>query len=287
MRVVGYLRGPKPDGLDCESPLQVVCRSCDLRDLWQCQNHRESKCRPCSTRYRRRVRAVAESGLQLHASGYRYFLTLTAPGDRQHSYAGGRLICPCTPAGGVDLAEWNATHGKRWNHFRTRMSQLDPSFSYFRGCEVQDGKRKGDGGPGRNALHDHSMVSIDTPLDLATVRRIAIECGFGHSVDLAPVQPGSKREAYYVAKYVTKATDSRDAVPWSKEKIDYETGEVTLSTKAAYRTWSKSRSWGTTMAKVRAEGAAYARMKAAQRAAEPLSPLTVTPEPLTEAAHSP
>ncbi len=119
MRVVGYLRRPGRVGLDCQSPLRVVCRDCDHFTEWPCQGHRESKCGPCAARYRRRVRSVAHSGMQ-RGRGFLYLLTLTAPGEREHRYAGGRLVCRCTPAGGVDLAEWNASHSRRWNHFRTR-----------------------------------------------------------------------------------------------------------------------------------------------------------------------
>lgn len=81
--------------------------------------------------------------------------------------------------------------------------------------------------------------------------------GFGHSVDLAPIT-SSKQVAYYVSKYVTKATDSRADVPWLGDVIDYDTGEVTEGiVDGRYRTWSMSRQWGLTMAAVRAEGLAF------------------------------
>lgn len=86
--------------------------------------------------------------------------------------------------------------------------------------------------------------------------------GFGHSIDLAPAPPGSKRAAYYVSKYVTKATDSRDSVPWWGEVIDYDTGEVTEDVvPGRYRTWSMSREWGLTMAAVRAEALELVRAR--------------------------
>lgn len=255
MHVMGYLRGPRPAGMDCQSPLHVVCRACDHHAAWACQGHRESKCGPCAARYRRRVRALAHSGMR-RDQGYLYLLTLTAQGDRQHTYAGGRLTCRCTPAGGVDLGEWNASHSRRWNHFRTRMKAEYEGLQFFRGVEVQK----------RGALHDHALVWSPVPLDARWLREVAMDAGFGHALDLAPCEPGSKRAAYYVSKYVTKATDSRESVPWAADYVDRETGEVFRADgPGRYRTWSMSREWGTTMAVVRARAAAYAALKADER----------------------
>jgi hypothetical protein len=256
MLVMGYLQGPGGARVDCESPLRVMCRDCDHTDVWSCQGHRESRCRPCSARYRRRVRAIAESGHN-RGGGYHYLLTLTAPGDAQHRFAGGRLICRCTPAGGVDLPSWNASHSKRWNHFRTRLKQEVPALQFFRGVEVQ----------ARGALHDHAMVWSPVALSKAHLREVAMDAGFGHSVDLAPVVPGSKKAAYYVAKYVTKATDSRDDVPWLGQVVDVETGEVTEAiVPGRYRTWSMSQYWGMKMSRAREQAAEYARLKRFQLA---------------------
>ena len=153
-------------------------------------------------------------------------------------------VCPCTPAGGVDLARWNASHSKRWNHVRTELRRQHPGLEFFRGVEVQR----------RGALHDHAMVWSPTPLSAKAIRAVALRAGFGHSVDLAPAAPGSKRAAYYVSKYVTKATDSREDVPWWGDEIDYDTGEVTEGlVPGRYRTWSCSRGWGLTMRAVRAQ----------------------------------
>lgn len=93
------------------------------------------------------------------------------------------------------------------------------------------------------------------PVDERTLRVLAIAAGFGHSVDLVESEPGSKRESYYVAKYITKSGDSRHDVPW--QHVDRSTGEVT-HTAGRYRTWSMSRDWGLRMAQVRAEAAQYA-----------------------------
>ncbi len=247
MRVLGYVRGPKRDGLDCQQPLRVVCRNCDHGEQWACQGHRESRCRPCAGRYRRRVRALAESGTRRSRGGFLYLLTLTAPGDTAHK-------CRCTPAGGVDLAAWNTAHSRYWNRFRTRVSKEYQGLEFFRGVEVQD----------RGALHDHSMVWSPRPLLESWVREVAMDAGYGHQVDLSAVEPGSRRAARYVAKYVTKAVDLRAQVPWLAEVVDSRTGEVTVAeVPGRYRTWSMSRHWGGTMAGVRAAAAVYALSKRA------------------------
>jgi hypothetical protein len=110
------------------------------------------------------------------------------------------------------------------------------------------------------------MTHSDTQVSIATVRRLAIRAGFGHSVDLAPCEAGSRKAAYYVSKYVTKATDARESVPWAADLVDLDTGEVTRGVIAGrYRTWSMSREWGDTMAAVRARAAAYALVKRDER----------------------
>lgn len=188
-------------------------------------------------------------------------MTVTAPGDRAHRLPSGEW-CLCTPPGGVDLAAWNASHSRRWNHFRTSLRQAVPELEYFRGVEVQV----------RGALHDHVLVWSPVQLSLVELRKIAIRAGFGHSVDLAPIEPGSRKCAYYVSKYVTKATDSRDLVPWLAEVVDFRTGEVTMAVvPGRYRTWSMSREWGSTMAQVRAASAAYARLVASEADAAALA----------------
>lgn len=195
---------------------------------------------------------------QRRDGGWTYLLTVTAPGD-PHIDKTGRSgcakgdWCTCSPAP-VDLAEWNAGHSKRWNHLRTELSRRIDGIAYLRAVEVQDGHR---GGSARGALHDHVILWSPVRLheDAAvpgmgdlTLRQLVIRCGFGHSVDVAECEPGSKRAAYYVAKYITKACDSRGEVPWLK--WDGDTGEV-LSDRATYRTWSSSRNWGLTMREIR------------------------------------
>lgn len=241
VRVVGYLRGPVPDGLDCESPLHAVVSDAEAgtvtHEAWRCRNHRQSRCRPCATRYRRRVQSVAADGLY-RDGGFFYLLTLTAPGSSEHYLPSGKR-CPCTPMGGVDLGQWNPTAGKRWNHFLVLVERkylVRPV--YFRAAETQE----------RGALHHHVLVWSPRKLSVRTVRSLAIAAGYGHEVDLQHLERGSRKAAYYVSKYVTKSADERDLVPWVGQVVDEESGEVTEGmVPATFRTWSSSRSWGKSM----------------------------------------
>lgn len=329
--------------LDCLKPLLIACDSCNSPAfLWRCSGHRSSVCKPCASRYRRRVRRIAESGLSHWGSqgGHLYLITVTAPAEhRAHCKKAGcsgqgdgvecnHVRCQCTPLGGVHLPDWNASHSSRWNRLRTRLRQLHPDLVYMRGVEAQDGKHRDDG-LGRSALHDHAVVWSPSRITVQEVRKIAVKAGFGHECDVASLTPGSKKAAYYVSKYVGKSTDVRAEVPWHRSlravptptvvgsthrlgtvRADYSVtqpevhaaalaalgedvdvlqehdlmwspdegcwvqlldpdGEnwrawtpIKASTKATYRTWSMSRDWGLTMAAVRAEAAAYARLKA-------------------------
>lgn len=162
-------------------------------------------------------------------------------------------VCPCTPAGGVDLARWNASHSARWNRLRTALRRHHAGLEFFRGVEVQ----------ARGALHDHAMLWSPTPIRRRRLRELAMAAGFGHSVDLVECAPGSRRAAYYVSKYVTKSTDARADVPWwGIADVDQDTGEITEGViDGRYRTWSMSRQWGLTMAAVKADALAYAMSK--------------------------
>jgi hypothetical protein len=256
LRVVGYLRGPRPDGVDCQKPLRVVCTQCEHYRVWSCSGHRESKCRPCATRYRRRVRCLASEGMT-RPDGFYYFGTFTAPSD-VHYYGKSGEECPCGVRG-FSLPRWNASHSRRWNHLRTLLRREYPGIEFFRGIEPQQ----------RGALHDHCMFWSAIEISLIELRKLAIRAGFGHEVLCPQIQPGSTRAAYYVSKYVTKACDGRDDVPWwgdgthSRDLVDLETGALVPGLVAArYRTWSQSRGWGSTMAAVRAQAALWAQVYA-------------------------
>lgn len=255
-RPTGYHVDPRV-GLDCDTPMRWQCHCCRATTARACRAYRESVCRPCAGRYRRAVRAVAHSGMvaQRSSRGFLYLLTLTAPGERAHSLPGGQM-CRCTPVGGVHLADWNASHSQRWNQLRTNLRRDHEGLEFMRGVEVQT----------RGALHDHAMIWSPTALVLSEVRGRAMDAGFGHSVDLASCEPGSRKAAYYVAKYVTKACDARGRVPWSADVVDLATGIASrMTVPGRYRTWSCSRGWGLRMADVRATALAYARGKALER----------------------
>jgi hypothetical protein len=125
------------------------------------------------------------------------------------------------------------------------------SMRYFRAVEVQDGKRRDDGA-GRGALHLHLLVWSPRAMNVKTIRGLAISAGFGHSVQLDRLAPGSKNAAYYVSKYVTKSADSREDVPWIGERVDPVTGTVYEDeVPATFRTWSQSATWGKTLSDIR------------------------------------
>jgi hypothetical protein len=158
----------------------------------------------------------------------------------------------------VALADWNPTAGQRWNHLRTLINRRG-RVEFMRVVEVQQ----------RGALHLHVMVWSPVPLDVLAIQRDALAAGFGCVLDLVPLD--AQRHAYYVAKYVTKACDSRDEVPWRTDVLDESTGEIRpMHTDASYRAWSASREWGLTMRVIREALRARAIARAAEVAALPL-----------------
>lgn len=200
--------GPAPvprEGSACSAPLFLGCSGCGEVVTVDCKATHDRKCETCAEHYRNRVRLVAK----VSAAGV-LLLTLTAPGRRLHYHGG--APCPCTPAGGVDLARWNASAGSKWNRFWNNGVLRDEGLSwlhaaYFRATEVQ----------GRGALHFHVLLRVPgrtvIPPDAADrLRALAIAHGFGHEVDVQDVDP--VRAMHYVAKYVSKAAGERVDVPW-------------------------------------------------------------------------
>jgi len=116
---------------------------------------------------------------------------------------------------------------------------------YWRGVEIQDGKRCKKGCEGRGAIHYHGLIWSANPLDPQEVQVLAMRAGFGCVMDIQPIRAGDTRAAAYASKYVSKATDQRGQVPW--ETLDTETGELVEVKDARYRTWACSRDWGLTM----------------------------------------
>jgi hypothetical protein len=232
--------------------------SCSFVESWACNSHREDTCVPCSWRYRRRLARIALSGTRDH--GWMYLLTLTAPGTTRGHHrklmttSGRGEVCGCEESM-TTLGEWNASAGSRWNILRTRLRLVHDDLEYLRTVETQK----------RGALHLHVIVWSSTQIDPCMVQRLALATGFGCEVDLALIEVGSRKHAYYVGKYVTKSTQERYAVPWNPRVLNEETGEITHPAKrASYRAWSQSRGFGVTMKFLKAEAFA-ARQRAGRR----------------------
>jgi hypothetical protein len=89
------------------------------------------------------------------------------------------------------------------------------------------------------------------------VHDLAVRAGFGCVLDLRPVRSGRdvRSVCSYVSKYVTKSSDQRQDVPWSRivQVLDEETGELSdlVNPDPTYRTWSASRGYGLTMRAIR------------------------------------
>lgn len=248
VRYLHRMPGGRLPGLDCDQPMLLVCDDCPARTAARCNAHRASKCLTCSERYRRLLVRVADSGYR--SDGSLYFLTLTAPGEAAHGMwdpgfiRGTRPDCDCHNS--LPLGEWNASAGRRWNRLRTALRRHYPQLEFFRAAELQE----------RNALHHHLIVW--TPegspvVDVLLVQRLALEAGYGCNTDLAPIVAGSRQHTYYVAKYVTKACDDRDDMPWVIEVVDQDSGEVRrMQSTPTFRTWSRSHGFGVSMKAVRA-----------------------------------
>lgn len=267
VRFLAYLRGWRIPGLDCHMPM-LMSVSGDgggvHREIWFCQSTKSAQCKPCAARHRGRVRAIAATGLA-RESAYRGFLTLTAPSHiGVHCLRKGcsrsdcsHAKCRCTPPGGVDLAQWNPMCAKNWNHFRTLLlAEYGVKVEFFAGREPQDGKRRKDR-IGRGALHMHVLVSSPVVLSKNTLRRLAMRAGFGHSLDLERLRPGSAAAAAYVTKmgkYVSKGCNDRSEVPWRVLVADDDGDLYEMHTAPTYRAWSQSAKWGTSMRELKAAG---------------------------------
>jgi hypothetical protein len=277
LRPVGYLHGSRgtrlvrqhplppdsvPHASTCERPMLWACeRRCCLAAR-PCQCHRESKCAPCSTRYRRRFSRLIEEGLRIkvqQAGGFSYLLTLNAPGDEGHQrwIAGKRGLhgaCDCWQSrlDGDDL--WNGSAAQRWNRVRTRLRQLVPGLEYVRAVEVQK----------RGLIHHHVVLWSPVPLDAGTVQSIAVKAGYGCVFDLGLLDSPSKM-AGYLAKYVTKALDQRCEVPWRVQRVNVDTGEVTDDLVPTYRAGQASQGWAMKMWELREAARRSAAIGAARR----------------------
>jgi hypothetical protein len=165
-------------------------------------------------------------------------------------------ICPCGPDtfDHDDLAEWNSRAGSRWNRFWNNGVKRDDRFAWLRGAYLKaaEGQRRG-------ALHFHVLIRVRPDLEitstmLAELSHLAVSFGFGHVLDVEPVE--GHRAAGYVAKYVSKGANDRPDVPWSKLHPTFGR----LRSRPTYRTWTASRDWPHTMKRLRTDRRHYAEL---------------------------
>ena len=139
-------RSKEPHPL-CERPERLVCQGCEAVIVKRCSRSSRVACLPCSETYRRRVRRVFMSGWTDDPRQRVLLLTLSAPGNGLHARPDG-AVCDCTPPDGVNLAEWNATAGGRFNDLMTYLRRRYGDIQYARAAEVQE----------RGALHFHVLL---------------------------------------------------------------------------------------------------------------------------------
>lgn len=264
MEWVGFLNDPSLRAGACENPGWRFCVRCGAEGVMACGSSRRSRCTPCARKYQGRVAQVFEQGIVLGqelGDGVVVGLTVTAPGNRQHSMPSGD-VCPCTPVGGIDVGEWNATFTARMNRVLEGIRRGEASplidgkrqtvpLSYAQAREPQDGKRRPDG-IGRYALHLHgALYRTDgqvLELDVRALRKLVMRHGFGHELKVKPLSPSAG--ARYFAKYVADASDIRDSVPFGRDGLGRRR-------KATYRCWTASRNWSVTMKVVKAQQVAH------------------------------
>jgi hypothetical protein len=255
VRVVGRVPLSARGGTDCVQPLRAVCRECGHSESWRCDTY---GCPPCGETKRRRLMRVIEDGSGQHLENglHGYFVTLTAPGTRDHRrwYQGrrpaNRSDCHCH-LHGLTAGQWNRQESACWNRLRTAIAR-ERDVIFAGAVETQQ----------RGLLHRHVVLFADSPLAFEQVQQLAIRAGYGCVLDVEPLQ-SAKKAARYVAKYVTKSTSERSVVPWSRMLVNLDTGEVhEVAVPATFRLWSSSRRWGITMKQLKSAAGAQARARA-------------------------
>jgi hypothetical protein len=254
MRVVGYVPAGEGTRLDCDRPLRAVCRDCEAVAFWRCETY---GCAHCGEAKKRRLARLIEDGSARHlGSGlHAYFVTLTAPGDRDHLrwYQGrrpsAREVCECHRHG-LTMGAWNAQESACWNRLRTAMTR-DVAVQFVGAVETQK----------RGMLHRHVVLFADQALRHDEVQVMALAAGYGCVLDLEPLQSFGK-VSRYLTKYVAKGSADRPNVPWSRWVADRSTGELLLRKRPTYRLWSASQQWGLTMKMIKAAQGAQARQRA-------------------------
>lgn len=235
----------------CDRPRRLVCITCSNVIDQRCGSTRASRCEPCGESHRRRVATIVHSGISADRPSGLWFVTLTAPGadvlEWDESKCSHESTQPCSGALGctverVAAAEWNARAPRAWSWMVTylrRALRTDVEF-----CGTWEVQRRG-------VLHRHCVfraVGVADRRFRAAVRLAAFRWGFGRQID---VQGLSAHHAWYLAKYASKTSDEMSQCAW----LDKSTGELVA---ARYRPWSSSRSWGDSMAVVKAAQRAWA-----------------------------
>lgn len=267
MRVLGYVQRSSGTRLDCSQPLRVVCRECAHTEYWRCDCSAEAKCPECAERRRKLIARLVHLGTTDRASsGYTYFVTLSAPGEREHrrwvqvgGEVGARRLpadrppCNChTVWEHSQRGDWNSQESACWNRLRLSLSRLVGALAYIGSVEVQK----------RGMLHRHLVLHSPSPLLASEVGDLALAAGYGCVHDVQPIHDAGKA-AWYISKYVTKSSGQRDDVPWRADVVDQATGEVQrLTTTPTFRTWSSSHSWGYTLKGLREIARLQARARA-------------------------
>lgn len=250
---LGPAAGPAP-GVRCDRPKLLRAPTGEIFPA-RCGTSDSNTCGPCAETYRKRVMSIAASGAKSAHAQRTWFLTFTAPGNKAHEMRAG-VRCPCTPDEGVDLAQWNGRAVDRWNDLARALARAwgVERFEYFKAVEVQK----------RGALHLHVIVRLPAPRKLSKtrVRFLAIRHGYGHEVDVQAVNEAGAA-AWYVAKYVAKASSDRHEVPY----VHRVTGEVGPG---RWRTWTTSRMWGESMGSLKRRCRDHVRLN--------LAPVTGRPD---------
>lgn len=249
----------------CEMPAKMVNTADPDGWYWsRCGAARPSKCAPCAEIKRQDVAAVGRSGWTDRPTDRGWWVTLTAPGadilpwDSSRCSHGSAVPCSGKIGCVVDehaLAIWHDEVGQRWSWFVTDLRrELGCDVQFFKTWEPQS----------RGALHAHSMMRTQGPVSESRFRTAVTVCaarwGFGEQIKVEMVDLGDSLQAAkcagYCAKYSSKGADALPAV----QRLNMVTGELRHG---GYRSWSSSRSWGSTMAAIRLRRCQWAANHAA------------------------
>lgn len=189
--------------------------------------------------------------------GY-FFITLTAPGEDKLPWDKG--FCnhlpsmKCSGAIGckvdeVALAIWNQNAKQNWSWFMTYLRrELKTQVQFAAAWELQQ----------RGALHRHALnyaPGISLEKMKQAVKIAAAAWGFGVQIDVKAITANNAAEmssrAGYIVAYITKDLGS-------VKMLNRSTGELS---EGGIRSWSASRRWGVTIAKVKEDRLVWVRTR--------------------------